>query len=129
MAYRLHKYGGVIRLTDGAFVPECEGNRDWLKYREWTAAGNTPEPAFTPEEIAAEEAATAAEEARIRAKAADLVDALPDWATVAAKFDQRTAALANATTIAAVKVVLQGLIDVTKQLARVVYWLARDRAD
>jgi hypothetical protein len=36
--------------------------------------------------------------------------------------------LASATTIAAVKVVLQGLIDVTRQLARVVYWLAKNQA-
>jgi hypothetical protein len=129
MAYKLSRYSGVIRLRDMTYIPDCLDNVDWQEYLAWKAAGNTPEPAFTPEEIAAEEAATAAEEARIRAKAADLVDALPDWATVAAKFDQRTAALANATTIAAVKVVLQGLIDVTKQLARVVYWLARDRAD
>jgi len=129
MAYKLGKFGGVIRLKDMASIPECLDNVDWREYLAWVAAGNTPEPAQTPEEIAAEEAATAAEEARIRAKAADLVDALPDWATVAAKFDQRTAALANATTIAAVKAVLQGLIDVNRKLARVVYWLAKDRAD
>lgn len=79
--------------------------------------------------MAAEKAAAEAEAARIRAKEADLAEALPDWATVAAKFDQGTAALANATTIAAVKAVLQGLIDVNRKLARVVYWLAKDRAD
>jgi len=129
MAYKLSKDGGVVRLKDMASIPKCLDNVDWQEYLAWKAAGNTPEPAFTPEEIAAEEAATAAEEARIRAKAADLVDALPDWATVAAKFDQGTAALANATTIAAVKAVLQGLIDVNRKLARVVYWLAKDRAD
>ena len=130
MAYKLSKFGkGVIRLKDKASIPECIDNTDWQEYLAWKAAGNTPEPAFTPEEIQAEAAATAAEEARIRAKAADLVDALPDWATVAAKFDQGTAALANATTIAAVKAVLQGLIDVNRKLARVVYWLAKDRAD
>jgi len=129
MAYKLGKFGGVIRLKDMASIPECLDNVDWREYLAWVAAGNTPEPAQTPEEIAAEEAATAAEEARIRAKAADLVDALPDWATVVARFDQGTAALANATTIAAVKAVLQGLIDVNRKLARVVYWLAKDRAD
>ena len=129
MAYKLNKHGGVIRLEDNASIPECPDNRDWRDYQEWLATGNTPDPAQTPEEIAAEEAAAAAEAARIQAKAADLVDALPDWATVAAKFDQGTAALANATTIAAVKAVLQGLIDVNRKLARVVYWLAKDRAD
>lgn len=78
MAYRLHKYGGVIRLTDGAFVPECEGNRDWLKYREWTAAGNTPAPAETPEEIA-ERTAREAKEAQM---AQTLRDNLPTYAQV-----------------------------------------------
>lgn len=120
---------GVIRLKDGAYIPACLDNVDWQEYQEWLAAGNVPEPAQTPEEVAAEEAAAAAEKALIQAKAQDIADALPDWATVAAKFDRGTTALANATTIAAVKVVLLGLIDVTKQLARVVYWLARDRAD
>jgi len=129
MAYKLGKFGGVIRLKDMASIPECLDNVDWREYLAWVAAGNTPEPAQTPEEIAAEKAAAEAEAARIRAKAADLVDALPDWATVAARFDQGTAALANATTIAAVKAVLQGLIDVNRKLARVVYWLAKDRAD
>lgn len=129
MAYKLSRYSGVIRLRDMTYIPDCLDNVDWQEYLAWKAAGNTPEPAFTPEEIQAEAAAKAAEKALIQAKAQDIADALPDWATVAAKFDRGTTALANATTIAAVKVVLLGLIDVTKQLARVVYWLARDRAD
>lgn len=128
--YKLHIDGeSVVRLEGGGCIPKDERNSDWRDYLAWLAAGNTPEPAQTPEEIAAEKAAAEAEAARIRAKAADLVDALPDWATVAAKFDKGTAALANATTIAAVKAVLQGLIDVNRKLARVVYWLAKDRAD
>jgi hypothetical protein len=130
MAYKRQKDGvGVIRLVDMASIPECPDNRDWREYLKWLAEGNVPEPAQTPEEVAAEEAAAAAEKALIQAKAQDIADALPDWATVVAKFDQRTAALANATTIAAVKAVLQGLIDVNRKLARVVYWLAKDRAD
>lgn len=130
MSYKLQKIStGVVRLADNAFIPECMENRDWQEYQKWVAKGNTPAPAQTPEEITAEEAAKAAEDARILAREMDLAEALPDWATVAAKFDQRTAALANATTIAAVKAVLQGLIDVNRKLARVVYWLAKDRAD
>ena len=129
MAYKLSRYSGVIRLRDMTYIPDCLDNVDWQEYLAWKAAGNPPEPAFTPEEIQAEAAATAAEAERIQARATDISAALPDWATVAAKFDQGTAALANATTIAAVKAVLQGLIDVNRKLARVVYWLAKDRAD
>jgi len=128
--YKIQKDGiGVIRLADMAYIPDCKDNTDWREYQAWLAEGNVPEPAQTPEEVAAEEAAAAAEKALIQAKAQDIADALPDWATVVARFDQGTAALANATTIAAVKAVLQGLIDVNRKLARVVYWLAKDRAD
>jgi len=129
MAYKLLKGGCVLRLVDSVSIPPDEGNVDWREYQAWLAEGNVPEPAQTPEEVAAEEAAAAAEKALIQAKAQDIADALPDWATVVARFDQGTAALANATTIAAVKAVLQGLIDVNRKLARVVYWLAKDRAD
>lgn len=129
MEYKIQKDGiGVIRLSDMTFIPENPANRDWQEYQKWVAAGNTPDPAFTPEELLVQASEKAAEEARIQAKAADITAALPDWATVAAKFDQGTTALANATTIAAVKVILQGLIDVTKLLARVVYWLAKNQA-
>ena len=119
MAYKRQKDGvGVIRLVDMASIPECPDNRDWREYLKWLAEGNVPEPAQTPEEVAAEEAAAAAEKALIQAKAQDIADALPDWATVVARFDQGTAALANATTIAAVKAVLQGLIDVKDRKTR-----------
>jgi len=128
--YKLHPFEqSVIRLADFATIPNDEANPDWIAYTAWLAAGNTPLPAQTPEEIAAEAAAKEAESERIQARATDISAALPDWATVAAKFDQGTAALENATTIAAVKAVLQGLIDVNRKLARVVYWLAKDRAD
>ena len=129
MAYKLLKGGCVLRLVDSVSIPPDEGNVDWREYLAWVAQGNTPAPAQTPEEIAAEAAATAAEADRIQARATDMSAALPDCATVVARFDQGTAALANATTIAAVKAVLQGLIDVNRKLARVVYWLAKDRAD
>ena len=37
-------FGGVVRLRDGAFVPEDEGNADWREYQEWLALGNIPDP-------------------------------------------------------------------------------------
>jgi hypothetical protein len=43
--YKLNPFGGVQRLSDGAFIPEDERNADWRAYQEWLAAGNTPQAA------------------------------------------------------------------------------------
>jgi hypothetical protein len=34
-----------------ACIPPDPSNRDYREYLEWLAKGNTPEPAFTPEEL------------------------------------------------------------------------------
>ena len=55
--YKL-KFGspGVIRVSDGAHIPESESNRDYQEFLAWLDAGNTLDPAETPEETAARQA-------------------------------------------------------------------------
>jgi hypothetical protein len=46
--YQLATSTGIIRLSDGAFIPNDPGNRDYREYRDWLRDGNTPEPAPKP---------------------------------------------------------------------------------
>lgn len=45
--------GGVIRLSDGAFIPEDQANRDYRAYQEWVAAGGTTAPVYSLEQLKA----------------------------------------------------------------------------
>lgn len=56
--YKLHIDGeSVVRLEGGGCIPKDERNSDWRDYLAWLAAGNTPEPAITPEELEAKQKA------------------------------------------------------------------------
>lgn len=65
-------------------------------------------------EDAVKVAEIAAEEARIAAKAQDIANNLPSWAEISNAIDA-------ATTIAALKIII-------KKMARVLYWIAKDKA-
>ena len=45
---------GVQDIEAGASIPANSTNRDWRKYQAWLAKGNTPDPEFTAEELAAQ---------------------------------------------------------------------------
>ena len=46
--YQLTTGISIKRLSDGAFIPNDPGNRDYREYLDWLEAGNTPEPAPAP---------------------------------------------------------------------------------
>ena len=48
MTYQLTTTTSIKRLSDGAFIPNDPGNRDYREYLEYLEAGNTPEPAPAP---------------------------------------------------------------------------------
>lgn len=48
--YKLTDGGIIKRLSDGAFIPMANGNRDYHDYLAWLSAGNTPQPAFSLDE-------------------------------------------------------------------------------
>ena len=48
MTYQLTTSTSIKRLSDGAFIPNDPGNRDFADYTAWLDAGNTPEPAPAP---------------------------------------------------------------------------------
>jgi hypothetical protein len=48
---------GVLRLPDGAYIPDDPRNNDWAAYLAWRELGNTPQPERTLSEARAQAAA------------------------------------------------------------------------
>ena len=46
--YQLTATDCILRLTDGAFIPQDPANIDYQAYQKWVAAGNKAEPAAAP---------------------------------------------------------------------------------
>jgi hypothetical protein len=48
MTYQLTASNCILRLADNAFIPQDEANTDFIAYKAWLEAGNTPLPAPEP---------------------------------------------------------------------------------
>lgn len=46
--YQLTDRTAVIRTADRHEIPSDPGNRDWVAYQAWLAAGNVPDPYIVP---------------------------------------------------------------------------------
>lgn len=48
MSYHITANGGLVRDSDGAFIPNDPGNRDYAEFMSWQAEGNSAVPYQPP---------------------------------------------------------------------------------
>jgi hypothetical protein len=84
MTYTLNTTGGVVRDSDGSFIPQDPLNTDYVAYLQWAAAGNAPSvpPGPTP--------------AQLQRSLTDTVQSLMDSKAQAYHYDNLTTAVTYA---------------------------------
>jgi hypothetical protein len=101
----------IRRLSDGGCIPVCQDNTDYQEFLEWNGKQATPLKldSIDAGTVASEDAARALQIAR----ALDVDTNLPSWKAVSDAIDA-------ATTLAAMKIIV-------KKMARVLYWLEKNK--
>jgi len=82
--YKLNT-NSVTRLSDGAFIPLADDNRDYEEYKQWLLEGNTPEPEFTEAELAQQELIKKVQEAKEYLASTDFKMTVDYYATLTKK--------------------------------------------
>jgi len=82
--YKLNT-NSVTRLSDGAFIPLADDNRDYEEYKQWLLEGNTPEPEFTEAELAQQELIKKVQEAKEYLASTDFKMTVDHYATLTKK--------------------------------------------
>lgn len=90
--YRLTKDSCVVRVSDGAHIPEDAANSDYVAYLQWIADGNTPEPYVEPPQpvpatVTMRQARLALLGAGLLASVGAAIDSLPSTQKEAARIE------------------------------------------
>ena len=72
-------------LNGNISVPKADGNREYELIKQWISEGNTPEPAYTEEELAQQELEAKIAEAKTYLASADFKMTVDYYATMTAE--------------------------------------------